>query len=237
MPRQPQRLIIPRWVPAAARRMIQGIWQYWTLDEAARAALVRFATYPAMRTEVWEKLPAEPESAAGDVIYYAAIAVMVFPMLRPFPTTGRRAALDRWAQFRRKHPEPPSNNSYAFSAYELLKAVCDMRDDLWAQHFQGLDREHVISILGATAMSFISMAKDHEAWFAAMQFPKVRQWDHPRAAELFFSRWMSSRLKAIYGRDCDFVVSALTAVAFDRVDVGEETVRWRRRTDRKKRSD
>jgi len=217
--------------------MIEYLWQHWPLDKALRAALERFATYPAMRT-VWGKLPAEPESAAGHVVYCAIIAIGVFTKLpRPFPTAGRRAAIDRWVQWVREHPPPTSNELTVWHAVELGKEVLNTSDDLWAQYFQGLDRAHVISILAATAQSFASMEEERQAWLTAMQFPDVPQRDRQDADELFFCRWMSSRLRAIYRCDCDTAVSGLTLVAFDREDVAVETVRWRRRTDRKERSD
>jgi hypothetical protein len=80
-------LPFPIWIPAAARRAIEDRWQDPSLDETARAALIRFATNPAMHTEVWEKLP---KSIAGDVIQCVVIATWPFR--------------ERWAQYRREHP-------------------------------------------------------------------------------------------------------------------------------------
>ena len=86
------------------------------------------------------------------------------------------------------------------------------------------------SILDAIAGTYRSIEAEREALIAALQFPPVPRWDDPRAEELFFSRWISHVLRSFYGKSFDGVVAALTSVAFNRVDVGAEAVRWRRRT-------
>jgi hypothetical protein len=235
VPRRPQRPQFPRcWISPAARQAIEILWQD---PENDRDVLQRFAIHPLMYTDVWEKLPCEPESMAGEVIRCAMVAIRIFPMLRPMPRTGRREALERWDQFRRKHLKHPldlPDTSYAWSATELRDAVARISDATWSRHWRGPDRAHVIAILDAVARSFQSMGEENEALLAMAQFPLVQRWDDPRAPERFFREWMSSLLERMYGRRFDPVVAALTNVAFKRDDVSAETVRWRRRTDRRK---
>jgi hypothetical protein len=235
VPRQPRRLIIPAWVPAAARQAIEDLSQD-PLDETARAALKRLATYPAMYTEVWEKLQGEPESAAGELVRCAVVAIMVFPILRPMPKTQRHSAWKRWDQFRRKHLKHAlglPHETHAYFAAELGDTVRTISDASWAHHWQGLDRARMVSDLDAAARAFQSMGAESEAMLTALQFPEVHRWDDPRAAEVFFSKWMSKLLSNFYGRPCDPVVAALTAVVFDHEDVAPNTVRWRRLSSRK----
>ena len=152
-------LPFPAWVPSAARRAIEDLWEDRSLDEAARATLIRLATYPDMHT-VWEKLPGEPENAAGDVIQCAMIAVMAFPMLRPMPQTERREAWDRWAQYRRKRPLGLTDESHSWSAAELRDAIGKISEASWSHHWQGdpaTDRAHVVSILDNVARTYQSM--------------------------------------------------------------------------------
>ena len=40
-------------------------------DKKGRGLLERLATYPAMKTEVWEKLPSEPKDFEGTIIAWA----------------------------------------------------------------------------------------------------------------------------------------------------------------------
>jgi hypothetical protein len=172
VPRQPPGLIIPTWVPAAARQAIEHLWK-GPLDETARAALKRIATYPAMYTEVWEKLPRELESAAGDLVQCAVVAIMTFPMLRPMPKTQRRSAWERWDQFRREHLKHPLGLPYETHAYfaaELSDAVRTVSDAAWAHHWRGLDRARMVSDFEAAARSFQSMGAEGEATLAALQF-------------------------------------------------------------------
>ena len=130
-PRPRQRLIIPIWVPPSARRKIEDLWGDPSLDASARAALIRLATYPAVHTDVWDKLPLEPEGAAGGLIECALIAIVFFPTLRPAPHGGRREAWERWDQYRRKHPMGLPDNFYASSATQLSDAIRNMFGDLW----------------------------------------------------------------------------------------------------------
>lgn len=226
------RLPYPRWVPREARQAIEALWVDAATNGNDRVVLLRFATHPSMY-DVWEKLPREPKSFAGDLIECAMIAIVAFPTLRPAPQIGRREAWERWDQYRRTHPLGLSDAFHAWSAAELSAAIRSMPGDPWSRHWQGdphLDRAHVISILDAIARTYQSMEAEREALITAWQFPPVPHWDDPRAAEVFFSRWISHLLEAFFGDPFDDAVAALTAVAFNRVDVGAEAVRWRRRT-------
>jgi len=91
-----RRLIIPDWVPPAARRRIEDLWQDPSLKETDRAALIRLATHPAMHTHVWDKLPSEPEKLPGGVIWWATFAFGIFPTLQP--QSRKRAAWQILAQ-------------------------------------------------------------------------------------------------------------------------------------------
>jgi hypothetical protein len=62
VPRRPQRPQFPHCIPPTARQAIEILWED---PENDRDVLQRFAIHPLMYTDVWEKLPREPESMAG----------------------------------------------------------------------------------------------------------------------------------------------------------------------------
>jgi hypothetical protein len=69
----------PNWVPQAARNRITELCESpLGADKANRALLERLATYDAMRTEVWEKLPSEPPNFEGEIIVFAFHAYTFF---------------------------------------------------------------------------------------------------------------------------------------------------------------
>ena len=73
------RLQFPPWVPLAARRRIIELCTSpkATTDEN-RQLLARLATYPAMKTEVWNKLPSKPKISEAAIIEWAFTAYTFF---------------------------------------------------------------------------------------------------------------------------------------------------------------
>jgi hypothetical protein len=61
--------------------------------------LDRLATYVAMRTGVWEKLPSEAKGFEGGVIHWAWFAFVFFRrQRRPYPKTKSKAKWDEWRE-------------------------------------------------------------------------------------------------------------------------------------------
>ena len=88
---------VPDWVPEAARRKINALHAAPWVDDNGRALLHRLATYAAMKTEVWQKLPSEPKGAEGEIIDRVVHAVAIFPRLRrPYPKTAAKRR--EWAK-------------------------------------------------------------------------------------------------------------------------------------------
>lgn len=217
-----------KWVPPAARQAIEEL-RALTVDCTTRTALDRLTTHLVMKTEVWEKLPPDPKGVEGDVIRYAIFALVRCPRLRPRPKTGKKAAWDHWAEHLYKHPPGLSFENYAYFAAQLRDAIGSIPIGLWARH-SATNPVQAISVLDAVARCFLSIAREEQELLAGL--PQPARWDD-WTPERLFSEFMSRKLEEIYGQPCDPVVAALTAVAFDRQNVSAETVRWRRRTDRR----
>jgi hypothetical protein len=64
--------------PNGHSQMIKALRKDPSLDETGRTVLERLATDDRMIPDIWNKLPVDPNSGAGDVIEHAVIAVMAF---------------------------------------------------------------------------------------------------------------------------------------------------------------
>jgi hypothetical protein len=100
-------------------------------------------------------------------------------------------------------------------------------DELWNGD-PSITFDACLDCLVAMALVFDRLGHEDKAAIAAV--PPIKRPYGKRAPEVFFSKRMSSHLASIYGKPLDAIVAALTSVAFDLPrDVGEETIRARRR--------
>lgn len=251
MSRQRQRLEFFPWVPPAARRAIEAEWKRYSAfpnpntRSKLLAALIRFATHPAMHTEVWEKLRREPEGLAGSVIHWAMFLLATFSTLGdPRQPLSERIARQRWAQYWLMIDDQWSNRR---SGGELLSETCAVvafrlrdvllgaiSDEEWSRLWPGdpamKDRTHAAQFFLNAANCFQSMLAASKSVEAVLKLPPAARPDKPRVQRLVFSQIMSDDLEAACGSPYDPVVAALTAVAFDLPDgPGAGTVRGRRR--------
>ena len=113
-------LKVPAWVPQAARRQIIELCASpIATTDANRQLLARLATYPSMRTEVWEKLPSNPKIPAGEIIQWAFTAYTIFHSLRrPYPKT--KAKWIEWSEHQASHA-PLTDPAYVSSFVPLLR--------------------------------------------------------------------------------------------------------------------
>ena len=84
-----------------------------------------------------------------------------------------------------------------------------------------------LSFLHALYHCFLSIDAEHRS--DLKRLPKVARWDDPQAPQRFFMDFMSDTMQKPLGRHCNAKVAALARVAFNRDDLGPETVRSRRR--------
>jgi hypothetical protein len=69
----------PRWVPQKARDKITELCASpLASSDVSRNMLKRLATYQSMKTEVWEKLPAQPKGFEGTIIFWVFFAYVQF---------------------------------------------------------------------------------------------------------------------------------------------------------------
>jgi hypothetical protein len=121
-------LMVPDWVPEAARRRMNELYTEPWVGDRGRALLQRLATYPAMKTEVWGELPSKPKGVEGRIIDRAVHAVMIFPRLRrPYPKTRRKWR--EWAVHREKNPPLPEPAYASSLALALWEQIVELRTD------------------------------------------------------------------------------------------------------------
>ena len=134
-----EEISFPKWVPKAAQERIVHWWDAVGIDETGRALLRRLATYPTMKTEVWEKLPSEPQGFEGHIIDWAFGAHSYFPWLtRPFPKTADRQR--EWAKHIANNPQIPNYAFVARSARLLWEEVFKLKfatDARWPHFWEG----------------------------------------------------------------------------------------------------
>jgi hypothetical protein len=226
-------LRVPAWVPQAAQRQIDELWAspLGTTD-ANQQLLRRLATYTSMRTEVWEKLPSNPELPAGEIIQWAFTAYTIFHSLRrPYPRT--KARVIDWHKYQAKH-QPLTDPLYVSNlCLRLWEEICKCRletESYWPRFWAGdkaLNPDNVLSILDHLREFYVRMHGEYKELL--QQLPRVNRWD-TKAHQKFFTEVLSAQMKKTYGRPLDSIVAALAEVAFNlRHGVDSETIRGRRR--------
>jgi hypothetical protein len=224
---------IPDWVPEAARRRINDLRETPLGITGANAGLLtRLATYEAMKTEVWGKLPPVPKGYEGNVIDWAFHAFTVFPAL-PRPIPKRKSKMIEWADHRAKYP-PLTDPRYVSDAARLLwEKIFECKDETvgyWARFWEGercVTPDQLLITLDQLRLFYLRMDEEYRSLLALL--PGVKRWN-PNAAQKFFTDYLSLRMRETYSQPLDSIVAALAAVAFDlRQGLAGETVRGRRR--------
>jgi hypothetical protein len=224
------------WVPQAARKRINELCTMpFAIDDTNRRLLERLATYLLMKTDVWEKLPSEPQGIEGTIIDWAYSAYTIFPALpRPYPKT--KAKWREWATRLEKHAPPPDPAYLSQLSHQLWEDISRLKgetDFYWPSLWDGdksITPDQVLSTLDQLRAFYARMDNEYQKFLAT--FPRVSRWN-AKAAQKFFTEFLSSRMKEAYGQPLDAIVAVLAEVAFDiRKGLSPETVRGRRRIGR-----
>jgi hypothetical protein len=228
-------ILFPTWIPQAARNRITELCaSSLAKDGANLSVLKRLATYTAMKTEVWKKLPPEPKDFEGTIIQWAFCAYTIFHALKePYPKTKAKAKWREWAK-RLEKRAPLTDPAYLSQLShqlweEIFKAKVET-ESYWPAFWEGdksISPDQVLSILDQLRVFYVRMAVEYRALLAML--PNVTR-RNIKSAQKFFTEFLSSRMKETYGRPLDSIVAALADVAFDLPQgVAGETVRGRRR--------
>ena len=225
---------IPDWVPNAARRTITELWARPGLDDAERELLDRLATYDAMETGVWEKLPSEPKDCEGNVIHWAWVAFVCFRRRpRPFPKTKSKAKLEDWARHLPRDPLPDFAHTRGLARLVRDQMIQHWGDaqPYWQPFWEGdknLTLDQVIAVIDQVSAFYRKVDEEYRRFFRSL--PDVKRWGGKKSAQKFFTEVLSKRMIEIYGRPFDPIVTTLVEVAFDLAGgVSTETIRGRRR--------
>jgi hypothetical protein len=228
-------LRIPDWVPDAARRALAELWTHPWLDDAERKLLDRLATYDAMKTGVWEKLPSEPKDFEGDIIHWAWGAFVIFRRRRrPFPKTKSKAKWEDWAKHLRRDflPDFAHTSSLARIVRDQMIGHHGDAQPYWQHFWEGdknLTLDQVIVVIDQVSAFYRKV--DENYWLFLRSLPEVKRWGGKKPSQKFFTEVLSKRMTATYGKPLDSIVATLAEVGFDLAEgVGAETIRGRRRT-------
>jgi len=225
----------PRWVPQAARNKITELYASpLATSDVIRDLLKRLATYEAMKTEVWEKLPPQPKGFEGTIINWVFFAYVEFLRLRgPDPKTW--AKYSEWLSQREKHQLSPMPD-YGFAsqlAFLLWLEICKSKFNAefdWPRLWAGdanLSVDKVLEILDQLREFYVRLDEEDRAYLDTL--PRINRWK-VKGHQKFVTEYLSHRTTETYGQPLDPIVAALAEVAFDlREGVGAETVRGRRR--------
>jgi hypothetical protein len=223
----------PSWVPELARARITDLYAAPWLHDDGRALLSRLATYPVMKTEVWEKLPSEPKGAEGEIIDRVVHAVTIFPRLpRPYPKAAGKWR--EWAKHLQNHAPLPDPAYAASLVFSLLQKIAELKPDTdanWNRLWEGdksINVDQIFAILDRLHLFYSRLGEEYRLQLAA--FPNVKRWGGDKAAQKFVTEHISNYMNATYGHPYDSIVAALVVVACDLPGgLGAETVRGRRR--------
>jgi hypothetical protein len=230
-------ILFPTWIPQAARdRITELCASPLAIDDDTNCSLLkRLATYPAMKTDVWEKLPPDPKDFEGTIIQWAFFAYTIFLVLKqPYPKAKATKAKSReWATRLEKHDTVTNPASLSQKSYQLWEEIFKAKltmDFYWPSLWKGdksISPDQVLSILDQLRVFFGRIHEEYRAILADL--PKVKRWN-AKAPQKFFSELLSRHMSETYMQPLDTIVAALTEVAFDLPQgLAAETVRGRRR--------
>jgi hypothetical protein len=210
-------------------------------SDVIRNLLKRLATYTAMKTEIWEKLPPQPKGFEGRVIDWVFFAYVQFLRLRR-PYTKTWAKYSEWLSQGEKHQLNPDPD-YGFASQlanllwlEICKSKFNAEFD-WPRFWTGdanLSVDKVLEILDQLREFYARLDEEDRAFLDTL--PRVSRWN-VKGHQKFVSEYLSRRMTETYGEPLDPIVAALTEVAFDVPEgVGPETVRGRRRLAKRRKN-
>jgi hypothetical protein len=223
----------PDWVPEPARRRIGELRETpWGIDDFGRDLLERLATRQAMKDEVWGKLPPEPKFIQEKIIDWVFFAVSIFPRLgRPYPKTMPKWR--EWAKQAQKYPRPPSPETVSGYALLLREGIYELKTETdihWHRLWGGdksITPDQVLAIMDQLRVFYLRVDEENRAFLASL--PKIKRWN-AKAAQKFFTDFLSGCMTETYAQPLDAIVAALAEVAFDlHQGLDAETVRGRRR--------
>src|SRR5262245_5785275 len=162
---------IPSWVPAAARRALAELRTHPWLDDAERKLLDRLATYDAMKSGVWEKLPSEPQDFQGNIIHWAWAAFVIFRRRpRPYPKTKSKAKWDEWAQHLPRQTLPDfrhTGNLLRIVLDQMLRHYGDAQA-YWQRFWEddkNLTLDQVIVIMDQVSSFYLKVDEEYQVFF------------------------------------------------------------------------
>src|SRR5262249_486318 len=145
----------PHWLPQPARDSIVRRWETHQPTEDGEAIcrlLERLATYEAMKTEIWKKLPPKSKGVEGQIIGWAVDAYWIFNHL-PRQIPKMKTKLLDWAKQREKFT-PLTDHKYTSTLcqilYERVYVTKPDADFYWKQFWSGdvtITPEKVVEIL------------------------------------------------------------------------------------------
>jgi hypothetical protein len=219
-----------RSLEAAAHKTISELVKQQSLGDDKRL-LNRLRDHPEMRTDVWRKLPAIAQPDIADrIIRWAFYGYKVAHAYArpPFPKDKKKIA-----DYLAKYPSIPTSESAFIRAEGFCEAMDATRgdaEDRWDSLSPEVTFQRIYRLVQRIAAFYRALDQETKVLIAAINLPKIRKRNSPKAPEWVFSQLMSDRFQNEFGRPLDPVVSALTAVVFQRKNgVGNDTVRGRRR--------
>jgi hypothetical protein len=227
-----KKIEFPTWIPQGAQRRIAELSTIPGIHNEYHALLERLSKYPAMKTEVWEKLPSTSKGFEGIIIDWTFSAFTIFPHLRrPYPKTK-----PRWREYSihiARYLPIPDPAHVAGLAYILLERIIELKavtDSDWSRLWGGdksITSDHVLAILDQLRLFYLRFNNEHQTRLANL--PEIKRWSK-KARQKFFTGYLSKRFKETYRQPFDSIVAALAEVAFDLPHgVAAETIRGRRR--------
>jgi hypothetical protein len=222
------------------------------------AVLDRLATYEAMNTEVWQRLPASAAGMEGRIIDWTVAGLRLAAATFP----GNKAKSEHLAKYRAKWTVQDA----ATLASNLLEAMDENRQNAegtwkaysqttWCRGYEQLRRlygKQIVEMVDLRAVRptlsylearnivewlthfFKVLWAEDQAVAAALQPPRIRKKQAANVKELYLSRFLSQRFINQFDDPYDPIVSALVGVALDSEHGPDAAkIRGRRRRSRK----
>jgi hypothetical protein len=224
-----------RWVPEVARQRISELRALPTLTADDHRLLDRLATYPVMRTEVWEKLPPSAKGAEGFIILWVFLAARFAADHRP-PLPRRKEEIPRYLQ---KYPPtytPENAAAFASMLLDAMKTTSYHAQECWTSQWPAhphvtLTFENVVSIVEQIGTFYSALDEAHKKFLATISLPDIRKKNARNAREWVFTRLLAHHFQKRFGKPLDPIIAELSAVVFDQdAGVGSSTIRGRRRS-------
>ena len=212
---------IAPWTPDAAKKVITEWLSLEGLIPRYRDILTRLATYETMKTDVWDKLPPSPPDQQGLIIPWSLDAAGYAAMIRQLKRKNKRALAAEDVQDAAAWLRGMIIEYFPYGAAHWV--------ELWPGDQETSIRD-AVEFVGCLEEFYGRLEIEHRAVIKTANLPYLRKKGARNADQVYFSRVMSERLKGLYRRPLDGVVTALTDVVFDLGGrINEEKTRGRRR--------